>query len=167
MKTEPNQSPEPTAPSGRGSSVTLGKEMYPPTKEDWNSEPWGIDTPEAYLHFFGKTHQEAIAMFEDNALLYQEDIEFMPCVCFGFYVRAYAEYILSLKSVGDCDAASCFIGRINRGLLECRGSVVENRELLERALLRVAEGQVFFGAKEDIYGSFRERVDETLEKFRK
>jgi hypothetical protein len=140
--------------------------MHPPTEEDWDSEPPGIDTPCAIRHFGGKTHSEAIAMFEDNALLYQEDIACMPSACFRFYVRAYAEYILSPKSAGDCDGASCFIGCIEERLSECPEGIAENRELLERALLRVSDGQTYFDAKEEIYGSFRARVDEVLKNLR-
>jgi hypothetical protein len=60
-------------------------EMTIPAEVDWRSEPWGIDTPWAYKHFFGKNLAEAFDLFVENAMHYQEDIMFMPLACFKYY----------------------------------------------------------------------------------
>jgi hypothetical protein len=86
--------------------------MTIPYESDWRSEPWGIDTPCAYEHFSGKTLDEAFDLFVKDSLYYQEDIMFMPVLCFRYYVHAYMNYLLSDKSGGDCDGASCFFGLI-------------------------------------------------------
>lgn len=55
-----------------------------PTEADWRSEPWDLDVPHAYQHFVGKSHEQAVALFQENALLNQEDVMFMPRACFMF-----------------------------------------------------------------------------------
>ncbi|MEI7929683.1 MAG: hypothetical protein WCH40_14125, partial [Verrucomicrobiales bacterium] len=72
--------------------------MNIPTEIDWRSEPWDLDIPYAYKHFFGKDLQEAFDLFVDNSACYQEDIMFMPLVCFRYYVLAYTSYLLSEQS---------------------------------------------------------------------
>ena len=37
---------------------------------------------------------------------------FMPLACFRYYIHAYLDYLLSDKSEGDSDGASCFFGLI-------------------------------------------------------
>lgn len=49
-----------------------------PTEDDWRSEPWCLDIPIAYEHFSGKSLSEAVSMFDDNAICYQEDDVFRP-----------------------------------------------------------------------------------------
>ena len=66
-----------------------------PTEADWRSEPWDLDIPHAYQHFAGKSHEQAVELFQENAIYYQEDVMFMPRKCFPFYLRAYMEYLLS------------------------------------------------------------------------
>lgn len=51
-----------------------------PTEADWRSEVWCLDCESAYKRFAGKTRDEAVAMFADNALLYQEAVMLCPIV---------------------------------------------------------------------------------------
>ncbi len=82
--------------------------MNIPSETDWRSEPWCIDIPIAYEHFFGKSLDEAFALFVEKSICYQEDVMFMPKACFRFYLYAYMSYLLSPISSGDSDGASCF-----------------------------------------------------------
>ena len=79
-----------------------------PSESDWRSEPWGIDTPYAYNHFQGKSREDAVEFFVENAIYYQEDIMFMPEACFRYYIHSYMDYLFSGRSAGDSDAANCF-----------------------------------------------------------
>lgn len=79
-----------------------------PSEPDWQNEPRDLDVHTAYEHFHGKNLDEAFNLFVDNALLYQEDIVFMPVPCFRYYIHAYMNYLLSNESRGDYNAASCF-----------------------------------------------------------
>ena len=64
-----------------------------PTESDWRSEPWGIDTPHAYKHFFGKSKEEASALFKEDEGYYAEDLLYMPKPCLDYYVEAYIEHL--------------------------------------------------------------------------
>ena len=136
--------------------------MNMPSKSDWRSEPWGIDTPYAYKHFSGKTLDEAFNLFVEHALYYQEDIMFMPVLCFHYYIHAYIDYLLSDKSRGDSDGASGFFG-----LVECREDDIRTSDgkLQNRiceALKHIGARQEWYDADLDIYGDFKVRSEKVL-----
>src|SRR3954469_13737932 len=84
-----------------------------PDEEAWRSEEWTIDTPKAYEHFFGKSLEEAEAMFGQNSLLYQEDVMWMPFIPCCYYLQAYSRYLLSAASDRDSDGANCYLSLID------------------------------------------------------
>jgi hypothetical protein len=133
-----------------------------PTEADWRSEPWDLDIPYAYRHFFGKTLAEAFDLFVENALCHQEDIMFMPLACFRYYVHAYIDYLLSDKSAGDSDGASCFFGIVECRKEDINGSGEGLRRRVRDVLLRLREEQQWFHAEPEIYGDFRVRGAEVL-----
>ncbi|HWH69557.1 MAG TPA: hypothetical protein VNT26_09245 [Candidatus Sulfotelmatobacter sp.] len=132
--------------------------MNIPTEAYWRSESWNQETPYAYDHFFGKSLDDAFALFVENALYYQEDMLFMPLRCFRYYVLAYTNYLLSASSRNDCDGANCFFG-----LIECRKDDIRaSSELvigeIARALEKLRDGQDWYHAPEEIYGSFKNQA---------
>jgi hypothetical protein len=136
--------------------------MNIPSEEDWHSECWNVDTPYAYKHFFGKNLAEAFDLFVSNAICYQEDIMFMPLVCFRYYVHAYMDYLLSEKSARDSDGASCFFGIVeirHRDILAI-GEGLQHRVI--NVLRRLAARQQWYDADPDIYGDFAARTDEAI-----
>ena len=128
-----------------------------PSEADWRSEPWDLDTPHAYKHFAGKSFEEAVELFEENALRYQEDAMFMPRACFPFYARAYMAYLRSDASEEDSDGAGCFFG-----LSEVRADDLKSDQGLlgdfAHCLDHIAERQDFYDADVGIYGSFPDRA---------
>jgi len=63
--------------------------MNVPTEDDWrSSEPRGLDEECAYENFHGKTVGEAVRLFEENSIRYQEDLMYMPRRVFGYYLPA-------------------------------------------------------------------------------
>ncbi len=133
-----------------------------PSEEDWYSEEWDIDTPGAYERFGKKSLAAAVELFAEHALVYQEDLVFMPVVCFRFYVLAYIEYLMSPRSNEDSDGASCFLK-----LIEYRHKdLLEGEEKLQRtvgdALLFIGKNQDWYGAPEYIYGDFEAKALECL-----
>lgn len=138
--------------------------MTIPTEAEWRSEPWCLDIPYAYEHFFGKSLEEAFALFVKNACYYEEDIMFMPLPCFRYYVHAYMSYLLSPASASDSDGASAFFG-----LVECRAADIQgaDAQLMARVvevLRHLRDNQSFYAASEGVYGSFREKADLSLQK---
>ncbi len=141
--------------------------MNIPTEVDWRSEVWGIDTPNAYGNFFGKDRQEAFQLFVENAIHYQEDVMFMPVICFRYYIFSYMNYLLSNESKDDSDGANCFFGLIEiraDDILESEPSLAER---ISYVLLHLKDKQEWYDADESIYGSFITQADDCLKKIRK
>ena len=136
--------------------------MVIPAEADWRSEPWDLDIPYAYEHFFGKSLVEAFDLFVENALRYQEDIMFMPLACFEYYIHAYMDYLLSDKSAGDSDGANCFFGIVEcRSHDICGGGDVLRRRVVE-VLDRLRTRQPWYDATPEIYGDFAVMADEAM-----
>ncbi len=138
--------------------------MEIPTEDDWRSEPWGIDTPRAYAHFYGTSFDKAVSLFEENAFYYQEDVMFMPSRVFPFYVRAYSAYLMSEAARGDSDGASCFITLLQHKSEHYRYDLVPIWPEVEPVLRRLAENQDFFDAEWNPYRSFRSRIHEIVQR---
>jgi hypothetical protein len=136
--------------------------MNIPTEADWRSEPWCLDIPIAYEHFFGKSLDEAFALFVDNALYYEEDVMFMPTACFRFYINAYMSYILSHSSSGDSDGASCFFGLVECRIKDILSSDSALTARISEVLTRLRDNQALYDADEAIYGSFSKKADACL-----
>lgn len=134
-----------------------------PSEADWNSGPWNIDVPYARKHFAGKSLDEAVALFKDNALVYQEDVMFMPSACFPFYCEAYIAYLMSEDSKGDVDGASCFFDLVKIRAVE----VVRDQELMSaasRTLQHLAERQSWYDDFLSEDGCFAEDAENALQK---
>jgi hypothetical protein len=137
-----------------------------PTEADWRSEVWCLDIPNAYEHFFGKSLDDAFALFVENALCYQEDIAFMPLPCFRYYIHAYMSYLLSASSAGDSDGASCFFGIVECRLADIKTSTSHLIERVEEVLHRLRDNQDFYEASAAIYGSLRIEAELSLKMVR-
>ena len=142
-----------------------------PSESDWRSEPWGIDTPYAYNHFQGKSREDAVEFFVENAIYYQEDIMFMPEACFRYYIHSYMDYLFSGRSAGDSDAANCFFGIVEIRKDDIARADFDLRQRILDMLKRLASQQAWYEADIEIYGDFIERsaqcmqmIDERLNK---
>ena len=137
--------------------------MKIPSDTEWGDLPKVMDLGCAYRHFFGKTLEEAYQMFADNALTYQEDLDYMPKLPFQYYVRAYIHYILSERTSGDSDAANCFIGLIETHLRDNPTWIAETWESVRRALTKISvQQEEFYDACPSIYGDFNIRIEKLL-----
>ena len=136
--------------------------MTIPSESDWRSEPWCIDTPYAYEHFLGKTLDEAFDLFVQYSIYYEEDIMFMPVLCFRYYIHAYMNYLLSDKSKGDCDGASCFFGLIEVRKDDICTSEDKLRNRISEVLQHIGARQEWYDADLDIYGNFSMRSSKAL-----
>lgn len=86
--------------------ATANLTLSVPTLADWQSEPWCLDARAAFDHLYGKTTEEAVRLFEENAIHYSGDLLFMPSRTFGYYLRAYMVFLES--GATDSDALSFF-----------------------------------------------------------
>ena len=116
-----------------------------------------------YKDFYGKGLSEAFEMFVENALNYQEDIMFMPLPCFQYYVHAYIDYLLSEKSKGDSDGASCFFGVVEIREADIRASSDELRLRISDLLRHIGKKQDWYAALPEVYGDFAAKTNEALD----
>ena len=134
-----------------------------PTKADWGGEPAALEAEAAFENFFGKSFEEAEAMFQANALRYQEDLIYMPAAAFNFYAPAFAAYVTSEQAEFDSDGASTFLGLVDYMLRESPGVLAASTlKLLVDAAGVVAHRPEFYDADEGIYGSFPLRYERIL-----
>ena len=145
----------PAAPPRGGLTQALGP-MIIPTRNDWGEiHSTALDAQWALKQFLGKSFEEAKAMFADNALNRQEDLQYMPAVPFNFYAPALANYLSSDQSRGDSDGASSFMHMLI-WTLETRREIISPsvKEILILTAERVASRQAFYDADVSIYGRF-------------
>jgi len=138
--------------------------MRIPTEADWRSEPWCLDAKYAYQNFHGKSLGEAVKLFEDNALRYQEDVLFMPSRVFGYYIKAYMTYLTSDAAQGDSDGASCFIALIAFKAEHQPADIAPLWPEIEPVLKRLADHQEWYEALWEVYGSFRSGIHKIVER---
>lgn len=69
-----------------------------PSKYDISpTEGLQLDEQNALLHFYGKTAEEALAMYAENECFYQEDILFMGWNAFAYYIDTPHALLLQEK----------------------------------------------------------------------
>jgi hypothetical protein len=122
-----------------GCPFDVPSDMAIPTDDDWAHHPDDLDAACARRHFLGKSREQAVALFVENALNYQEDIMFMPVTCFYFYAHAYIDYLMSDRSEGDSDGASCFFGIVEVRKHELLRGPPELRERIRTLLRRLGD----------------------------
>jgi len=143
--------------------------MQTPSKIDWgNIDDNDIELLSSFKTFFGTSISEAEAIFQRNALFYQEELQSMPRIPFNFYAPALVNYITSDRARDDSDGASSFLNMVS-WMLKSNRNVVEQETalMLLAAAEQVAGRQPFYGADPSIYGSFAElnaRIQELAER---
>ena len=130
--------------------------MTIPSKVQWPAG--GPDEAYAFRNFFGKSQEEATLLFKQCAIVFQEDLTYMPEIPFKFYFPSYVSYLLSDDSEGDSDGASCFLSVVRYTLNYSPHWLDELWSDVEKVLTKIEAGQEFYSASEEIYGSFPERV---------
>ena len=136
--------------------------MKIPDESDWGEiDANDLDANHAFTQFFGKSFQEAKALFQSNALFYQEDLQSMPRAVFNFYAPALVEYLKSEKSKGDSDGASSFL-HMFLSILKANTEIIseETKKLFLDTSASIAQNQRFYDADIDIYGRFSELFEE-------
>jgi len=130
--------------------------MKIPSIADWGEiDKEDLDAVWAYKQFSGKSFEEAEALFQSNALYYQEDLQSMPATAFNFYAPALVKYLTSERAAGDSDGASSFLHTLI-WMLKTRRDIIapETEQLLVSAAEHIAKNQVFYDADIGIYGQF-------------
>jgi hypothetical protein len=129
-----------------------------PDSQDWLGYESDLDV--AYLHklIFGKSIQEAIPHFANQAIARMDELLFAPRRVFQYYVFSFGEYLMLESAAGESDAASPFLALLEEREKRDPRSVKNIIEPLQPYLEFVATRQEYFDAPEDIYGNFNKRV---------
>ena len=116
-----------------------------------------LDAKAAFDSFFGKSFSEAEALFQRNALFYQEELQSMPAGPFNFYAPSLVDYLTSERAKGDADGASSFLHMVS-WILKTNPKILnpETKDVLLNAASQISKNQKFYEADVDIYGSFSE-----------
>lgn len=170
------------APMAPGNSISVGEYFYMqgfhmeefkqapaegsiPAEKDWENWKDDLDTRCAYRQFGGKSLSEAADLFVENALYYQEDLYWMPKIPFRFYLRAYSKYLLSDRSIGDSDGASCYLRLIRAKLATDPDHILDIFESIFPSVQHVAKNQARYDADKEIYGDFSELFLEIMAEY--
>ena len=135
-----------------------------PGVDEWRGYKSDLDV--RYLHsiFFGKSNDEVQSYFEGgHSISRMDELLFAPRQVFQYYVHGFAQYLASPNAREDCDAASSFLTLLEARERRDPGSVSNIFDSLVPTLRLVVNGQKYFDADIDIYGSFRERAADILE----
>jgi hypothetical protein len=126
--------------------------------------PYGsLDEETACRHFLGKTIDEAVAMFNEASLIYQEDLMWMGLSAFNYYVKAAVKYIESDASNCDSGMAHCFVGLLEFRL-EWEGELLSDAaEDLLKGCNYIIDHYNKFDLDADIYGDLRPRLFKIIE----
>lgn len=126
-----------------------------PGEKEWRGYKNDLDVRHAHKLLFGKSIPEVLKYFEGaRSIERSSELLFMPRGAFQYYVLAFVEFIKSKEAAGDSDGASSFIRLLINREKKDVGSVSSIYPLLKDAVDLVAEGQKYFDAPLDIYGSF-------------
>lgn len=138
--------------------------MQLPTRDEINVHD-SLDERSACDHFFGKTLEQAEALFRENSMLYQEDLMWMGPTAFCFYLPAFLNFLRS-DSADDADLS--YLVMILQHRLEC-----DKLELIPVASQVVSICQYILehfdrcAVNLEIYEDLRARTENLLQEFQR
>lgn len=140
--------------------------MSLPTAQEINPDG-DLDGNVAQKNFLGKTLEEAVQLFEKNALSSQEDLMWMGPTAFCYYFPAAVAYVRSSAATGDSDIVSCLTSVVEfqldgDGAEAIASAVPDILELCDHVL----ESYERFEIDEAIYGDLRSKYRALAERLR-
>lgn len=138
--------------------------MTLPTRQDLNVHD-SLDERHACKIFFGKSIEEAEALFRENALFYHEDLMWMGPVAFRFYVGGAIRYIHSEAASGDSDAVNSFASVLEFRLEHDSAELVPVAEQLAAICGYIVQHYQRFDLTPEIYGDVRARFQALQQTF--
>lgn len=121
-----------------------------------------LDEKSAAEHFFGKSQEEAAALFMDNAAHYEGYLLHMGGVAFAYYFPALLPYLESAESVHDAGVVFDILGTLDRRLDFDKESIRLARESIIEVLSYCLENYEKFDPAPEIYGNLRSQLENTL-----
>ena len=138
--------------------------MNLPTREDINVYD-SLDEKSACHHFFGKSLDEAEAMFRES-FGYLEDLRWMGPVAFRFYVHAAIRYVKSDAATEDSDTINSLTSTFRFWLAGGEAQQLQPvAGVLEGFCKYVADHIKRFDVNVEIYGDLTEEYNELTRAF--
>ncbi len=137
--------------------------MKLPTREE--IDPYNdLDGRVACEHFLGKSVDEAVALFRENDIYYQEDLMWMGAPAFRFYWTAAEQYIR--HETGDIsDFISHFASTLRFRLEYEADELRPVASQLAELCSYIVEHWSRFGEGTEVYGDVRARYEELRASF--
>lgn len=135
----------------------MGRRTQLPTIQEINPVPEGLDGQNAVRHFLGKTREQITEEFADQGLVYQEDLMFMGCQAFCFYLPAAVDYVVSPAAMGD-DIVAALCSVIEFRLEHDAPEIADAYSEIVRFADHVLEHYEDFDLTPSIYGDLRPRL---------
>jgi hypothetical protein len=140
--------------------------MDVPTEAEWGDYQNDLDQKHAHDLFVGHTNEEMLPHFRRNVIERTDELRWMPAAPFRYYMLGFRDFVMTgnFEPTWASDAASCFLGLILEKLQKQPERITLIMKELLPAIRYVAQNQASFYARENIYGSFQEKLDriETL-----
>jgi hypothetical protein len=111
-----------------------------------------LDERHALGTFLGKTAEQALALFRENFIYYQEDLTYLRGPAFRFYVLPAIKYLLSDGANGDSDAASTFCSMLEWKLDHDLEALAPIAPILLDATEKLLANFARFDCSPEIYG---------------
>jgi hypothetical protein len=134
--------------------------MGVPTEAEWGNYDANLDQKYAHDLFGGHTNEEMQAHFYRNVIERTDELRWMPILPFRYYMLGFRDFVMAgnFDHLQDSDAASCFLGLVEEKLERQPDFILPIIAELLPAIRHVGQNQPSFHAKEDIYGSFEEKL---------
>lgn len=133
-----------------------------PTEMDWADWRDDLDQRHAHEIYAGRSNEEMQDRFVMAPVASAGELEFMPAKAFRYYMLGFRDSVLSGKhdDVEAANAASCFIRLVQHKLATSPEDIEPIAGQLMPALEYIAENQGAFDAEVEIFGDFRELVNQ-------
>ena len=133
--------------------------MKTPGHKEWDGGYGCPDGGSDFRNFNGVSHERAVEMFQENSYVFHEDIQYMPVKVSEFYLKAYAEYIISEDARGDYEGAIFFIYTVTSLEKELFDFSAEMKEYTVFAVKHIIENEEKFDENVIIDEGMRKRLD--------
>jgi len=117
-----------------------------------------LDEKQAIEHFFGKTLDEAEALFREHAIYYAEDLMWMGDKGFRFYFQAFCRFLESVHSEGGADALNSLISLLEFRIEYEPQSILRAKETILSILDHCVKHYLKFEIRAEIYGDLRTKL---------
>lgn len=133
------------------------KNLKIPDRKEWGNPKADSHLDAAYRLYAGKAVGDAIPHFVADPFQQAQALRYATPEVFGYYVFCFAEHLTKSESAGESDMASVFMNLLVEKSEKDPHTLARVYQSLSPSINMIAERQKFYGADQDVYGSFLEK----------